>query len=401
MRHAFILALLITMNPAIVIPAFHRPLALNRLLRSLLRADYSQEGHPVPLVLSLEGGASEEVKDLVRGFTWPHGPLEILERSERLGLKNHILACGDLTERFGSVIVLEDDLLVAPGFYAFAREACAFYETDPRIAGTSLYSFLYNEFGGFPFIPMDDGLDLYFVQSGSSWGQTWTHGQWTRFRGWMESDRVAAIPGDVRIPEAVRAWPDQSWKRLFNAYLVDTNTYIAVPRISKSTNMGDEGTHFPCLQTHFATPLPIRPRKLSLPALDDSLSRYDAYFELEPDCLNRAMETPFPDPFSIDLFGIKPIELLAQRPWTLSCRAQPTRGNSSFGLRLMPPELNACYAIEGEFYTWVPSTHLMPRLPVEKRMALRQFFIEKPPLPSTTLERRARAIAALGNPVRP
>lgn len=325
------------MSPAIVIPAYNRPAALRRLLDSLLRADFSNELEPVPLVLSLEGSATEEVRDTAFGMTWPHGPLEILERPSHLGLKAHILTCGDLTKRFDSVILLEDDLVVAPGFYSYAREACAFYDSSDRIGGVSLYSFCYNEFGGFPFLPMDDGQDLYFVQSASSWGQAWTRSQWEAFRRWLETSSTGAIRQDPRIPETVRGWPDSSWKRLFNAYLVDTDRYFAVPRISMATNMGDQGTHFPCVQTHHTAPIPVRARRLALTALEASICRYDAYFELEPECLNQVMTVPFPEPFLLDFHGLKPKELLARAPWCLTVRARGGASTRGFGLRFMPP----------------------------------------------------------------
>lgn len=380
------------MRPAIVVPAFNRPVALRRLLVALLRADYSNEAKPVPLVISLEGNASPDVRALARELIWPHGPLEILEQPAPLGLKAHILACGDLAARFGSVVLLEDDLAVAPGFYAFAREACAVYDADDRIGGISLYAFLFNEFGGFPFLPMDDGLDLYFTQSASSWGQAWTKSQWSAFRIWLDGASDEAINSDLRIPEAVRAWPGQSWKRLYNAYLVDTGRYFAVPRFSMSTNMGDEGTHFQCIQTHHTAPLPVRPRRVRLTSLDESLCRYDAYFELEPECLNSVMSVPFQAPFSIDFHGLKPLGLLARAPWTLTVRAQPGTSIQNFGLRFLPPELNACYQIQGDFFALAPSDKVLPRLIPEKRQALRHFFMEKAPLPPSSLQRRAQAI---------
>ena len=85
------------MRPAIVVPAFSRVAALERLLASLARAHYPDEG--VNLVISLDGGAAPSVAACARAFEFPHGAVEVVEREQRLGLRQHILWCGDQTER--------------------------------------------------------------------------------------------------------------------------------------------------------------------------------------------------------------------------------------------------------------------------------------------------------------
>ena len=204
--------------PAIVLPIYNRPDCLKRLLRSLLSADFSGVDGEIPLVFSLEGGTSPDCRALALETPWPYGPKRVVEQPTRLGVRHHILACGDLTETYGSVIVLEDDLTVSPGFYAFAKQAAEFYTPDPRIGGVSLYAFIFNEYGFFPFVPMDDGNDVYFVQSTSSWGQLWTREQWAKFRGWLrDSEGPKNLASDVRLPQRMREWPESSWKKLYNA----------------------------------------------------------------------------------------------------------------------------------------------------------------------------------------
>lgn len=364
------------MLPAIVLPAFNRPHALKRLLDSILQGEFEDAGGPVPLVISLEGDADPECQALAREVAWPHGPKRVIQHPRHMGLRDHILACGDLSATYGAVVVLEDDLLVSPGFYAFARQAAAFYAQEPRIGGVSLYTFIFNEFGGFPFEPLDDGLDMYFIQSASSWGQVWTADQWAAFRAWL--DAPGALDGlaqDVRLPEEMRGWPDGSWKKLFNAYLVDRGLYFAVPRTPLSTNLCDKGTHFLREWTHYTHPLAIGRRDIRFTGPDASLCRYDAFFELEAESFRKLTGHALPEAFTVDFHGIKPLELLRRMPWALTIRAQKAAQSSfKLGLRLLPPELNARFAISGDFYALVPSDQVMQETPREKTLAIRRFF---------------------------
>ena len=95
-------------HPAIVVVTYNRPDSLMRLLGSLTKARYPVG---VPLIISIDGGDNREkqVVKIAEEFPWPHGKKEVICHEKNLGLRKHILSCGDLTERYDSVIVLEDD----------------------------------------------------------------------------------------------------------------------------------------------------------------------------------------------------------------------------------------------------------------------------------------------------
>ncbi len=50
------------------------------------------------------------------------------------------LQCGDLTEKYDAVVVLEDDLVVAEGFMQYVVAAVEAYKNNDEIAGISLYT---------------------------------------------------------------------------------------------------------------------------------------------------------------------------------------------------------------------------------------------------------------------
>ena len=96
-------------HPAIVVVTYNRPDSLTRLLGSLSKARYPDG---VPLVISIDGGGNRERKVVktAEEFPWPHGKKKVICHEKNLGLREHILSCGDLTERYDSEILLGIDI---------------------------------------------------------------------------------------------------------------------------------------------------------------------------------------------------------------------------------------------------------------------------------------------------
>ena len=136
-----------------------------------------------------------------------------------MGLRKHILACGDLSVEYGSVILLEDDLYVSPFFYEYTQQALSFYENDDIIAGISLYRQPYEETTYHPFEPLCDNSDVFFLQFPSSLGQAWTKKQWQLFKEYYDKD---PDPSAVAVPRKILHWPKTSWKKFFCSYLKNT-----------------------------------------------------------------------------------------------------------------------------------------------------------------------------------
>ena len=123
------------LKPAIVVVAFNRPHSLRRLLRSVRQADFSGYSD-VPLVISIDKGDNQEVLEVAASYVWEHGPKEVIAHDRRLGLRNHIVACGDLSLAYEAVIILEDDLFVSPAFYDFSVQALQYYRGRGELEGS-------------------------------------------------------------------------------------------------------------------------------------------------------------------------------------------------------------------------------------------------------------------------
>src|ERR1041384_3012577 len=154
------------MYPTIVISAYNRPTALKRLLSSLAKAVFPKKNQTC-LIISIDRGeddAYQQVVEIARAFEWAFGPKKVIEQQEHLGLVKHVFFCCGLTQKYDEVIYLEDDLIVSPAFYTYCTQAFNFYQADARIAAISLYSLWFNGYTQQPFMPLEDGTDVFFLQ---------------------------------------------------------------------------------------------------------------------------------------------------------------------------------------------------------------------------------------------
>ncbi len=335
------------MTPAIVVIAYDRPDSLKRLLTSIEKAVYPSGAAP-ELIISIDKSDSDATAGVADQFEYSHGKKTVIKRPERMGLREHVLSCGDLTEDHGSIIVLEDDLFVAPSFYEFSCKALEFAEDDDRIGSVSLYNHLFNVHKREAFAAIDDGYDNWYLQIPSSWGQAYTKKQWQLFRAWYADNKDKDLAG-VSVPANVSGWSDRSWLKYYIVYLIETGKYTLYPRVSYTTNFGDMGTHACKPDTDLQVPISGSkgPLYCRFSTLDRSSAVYDSFFEnirLADDCI-------------VDLYGYKPIDEMisvskndeAARPvkYVLTCASLPYRVVKSFGRSMRPLDANVVYEVEG------------------------------------------------------
>ncbi|MFZ5570354.1 MAG: glycosyltransferase family 2 protein [Thermodesulfobacteriota bacterium] len=325
---------------AVVAVGYNRDKSLLRLLKSLSTADYDNE--KVPLIISLDKSDNQRVVDIANDYHWPFGEKIIKIQAERIGLRNHIIACGNLSFEYGSVAVLEDDLIVSPSFYLYAKNAICKYATVDQIAGISLYSHLWNVNCSRPFIPADDGTDAYFLQFAQSWGQVWSETMWQGFVEWYKTNSGKIYP-EPDLPERVTSWPDTSWLKYFNRYIVKTNRYFVYPKISLTTNFGDRGEHVSEYSSSFQVPLLIGvKKKYTFPDCNSDSICYDVFFERVG--VGKEVGLPEKD-ICMDLYATKGNRQGAT--FWITMEKMNYKIHSSFGLRMRPHEENIFFQIEG------------------------------------------------------
>ena len=336
-----------SVNPVIIIAAYNRPNSLQRLLNSLARADYT--GHDSPtLIISIDYSNNSEVISVAENFVWEFGHKEIIQHSRNLGLKKHIIFCGDLTEKYQSVIILEDDLIVSPAFYNYTCQALNYYQGQANISGISLYSYFYNEYAQVRFMPLDDGFDNYFLQSATSWGQAWTQKQWQDFKNWYKLNEKIPITKQDKIPDKVAGWSDRSWKKYFIKYMILQHKYFVIPRVSLTSNYSEPGANIVHKQEQYHAYLLLRNKKFSFSDLSLSQAIYDAHYELEARSLYKNLPWLAKYDLEFDFYGTKNLtKVTSEYLITIRNSAHPIK---SYSLELIPSELNVAWELPGDFF---------------------------------------------------
>lgn len=322
---------------AIVSVGYNRLASQKRLLTSLLNADYSGY-RDIPLVISIDNGGNKELEDYVDNFEWPYGDKYVIKHKERLGLKEHIFSCGDLTKYFKGIILLEDDIYVAKGFYDYTIQVESYYGNCPQVASIALYA---NEMNGFIWLPMTklkNASDVTAGQAVASWGEAWNTRMWTEFREWLAK---TVIPwDDLDMPHQIKEWK-KAWSKFFDAYMLMEGKYSINPYTSLTTNFSDAGEHGDANNTIVQVSLQQGTKQYTFLPFDQ-LVKYDLYSNnlTLPDVLGIPRED-----ICLDLYGVRPND--KNRRYYLTVRRLPYVLVKSFGLYMRPHELNVIEDIPG------------------------------------------------------
>ena len=322
-------------NIAICAVCYNRKDSLKRLLDSLDRAYYDV---PVTLIISVDKSDTTEVEAFADSFVWRHGEKRVARHEENLGLRRHILSIGDYLHEFDAIVVLEDDIFVAPSFYYFAQECVEKYCDDMDIAGISLYRYPYCLNCMLPFIPMPTDSDVFLMKSAVSWGQVWMREQWFRFKEWYDThhEEFGVLP---HLSVSVCEWPKSSWLKYHIRYCIEQDKSFVVPYTSLTTCFGEPGTHAVKKQTHTQAPMMQGEKKHFV--LNPTVT-YDGFFEAESLYAHLGMTK---EQLCIDLYGTKG-NRMGCRYW-LTREQQPFKVLRSYALEFKPWELNVLNELEG------------------------------------------------------
>lgn len=326
------------MEIAVVVVGYNRPHEMKRLLFSLCRAKYHQ---PCDLIISLDFGKIQ--KDLIEigeNIEWENGKKEIRAFKTNQGLRNHILQCGDYTEKYDAVIVLEDDLVVAENFFQYVIEAVEFYENDTNIAGISLYTHRTNPGNGRPFEAQFGGYDAFFMQYAQSWGQCWTRRMWNCFRNWYNSQ--SSIANDGLIPDYIVGWDDRSWLKYYIRYTVEKGLYYVYPYFSLTTNGSACGEHNTEVTTAYQVPLSCGNITDYRFPREEQAVKYDAYFER---IFDKELVDIYHEKVCIDFYGLR--RTFGDAKILISIQRLDFLVKDKLKLSYRPHELNAILGEEG------------------------------------------------------
>lgn len=242
------------MPAPIVLFVYNRPALTLATLEALKNNVGSEDASLYIFADGAKAGASESAISKIkqtrinaRSQQWCK-EVVIRERADNAGLAASVIS--GLTEIFSKhdrAIVLEDDILTAPGFLSFMNKALEYYKTTDVVAGVSGYSYPCNK-------PVED---IYFLPMGSSWGWgTWKR-QWEQTE--LDASKLLAAIGNENLQQkfdfggfefynmlkAQVAGTINSWAiRFYASFFLRNQLFAYSPKsLVKNIGFGEDATH--------------------------------------------------------------------------------------------------------------------------------------------------------------
>lgn len=229
---------------------YKRPEHTRRVLESLMQCP---EFNDSPLYIFCDGAKKEEdfdkviqAREVVRSMVGAKA--EIIESPTNRGLANSIIfGVTRLCNKYSRVIVLEDDLVVAPQFLNFLNAALDKYQDESTVMQVSGYMFPVPEF-----IDKNEAVFLPFI---TSWGWgTWKRA-WDCFDaqafGWevLETDKQMRLRFNLdgsfnyfNMLKMQMTGEIDSWAIRWYWSVFKMNGYVVFPPSSYVNNIGFDGT---------------------------------------------------------------------------------------------------------------------------------------------------------------
>jgi ubiquinone/menaquinone biosynthesis C-methylase UbiE len=191
----------------------------------------------------------QRVREMIKEIGW--AKVNFVEQKENIGLDKSIRQGVDhVFKKHDKIIVVEDDVQIAPGFYNYMSECLNHFEGNASIAGVTglRYPFPQKAFGDYPY-------DVFFAPRFSSWG--W--GTWRDI--WKKNDfntsnlkrRLQSVEPDVTsagadmkgmVEELKSGSLHGGWDIYCALNVLLNNQYFVWPRKNMVENGGfTDGTH--------------------------------------------------------------------------------------------------------------------------------------------------------------
>lgn len=238
----------------IVLFSYNRLDTLKKTVDSLIKNDLSDRSN-----LFVYSDAAKYRKDIqkvnevrvylktIKGFK----NVEIILSDKNKGLANSIIqGVTEIINKYNKVIVLEDDLLLAPDFLKFMNMALDKYENQPMIYSVSGFMFDVN-------MKKDYAYDVFFTKRHCSWGWAMWKDRWNEIDWHVKdfSDFINSAAqrkafdeiGSDLSESLIKQMNGQinSWAIRCNYHQFKKQTYTVYPLKTKLINIGfgQEATH--------------------------------------------------------------------------------------------------------------------------------------------------------------
>ena len=255
----------------VVLFVYNRPEHTRKTIEALQKNFFARNSE---LFIFSDGPKNEDAKEnvektreyirTIEGFK----NVTIIEREKNLGLAKSIISgVTEIINKYGKIIVMEDDLMSSPYFLQYMNEALVFYEGEEKVI--SIHGYVYPVKGVLP--------KTFFLKGADCWGwATWKRG-WELFeedgqmllaelkkRGLEKEFDFQGTYSYTQMLKNQIAGKNSSWAILWYASAFLNNKLTLYPGKSLINNIGldDQGTH--CgVSDKFSVPLSKEPIKIS------------------------------------------------------------------------------------------------------------------------------------------
>ena len=130
----------------------------------------------------------EKTRKIVKGES-RFRSVQVIESKENKGLADSIIkGVTEVVNKYGKIIVLEDDLVTSPGFLSYMNDALDVYEKENKVMHVSGYMY-----------PVKSILpETFFIKPTSCWG--W--GTWKRAWDYFEKD----VENQIKSIDKMKGW---------------------------------------------------------------------------------------------------------------------------------------------------------------------------------------------------
>jgi hypothetical protein len=158
----------------IVLFVYNRPYHTKQTVESLQKNELASESELFIYSDAVKDGGSvkkvSEVREYIRsigGFK----KVTVIEREKNWGLANSVIdGVTTIVNKYGNIIVLEDDLVTSVYFLQFMNDALFMYKNEPKVA--SIHGYIY---------PINNLPDTFFIKGADCWGWSTWKDKWKIF----------------------------------------------------------------------------------------------------------------------------------------------------------------------------------------------------------------------------
>jgi len=229
--------------------AYNRPLHLRLTVEALKQNELAKKTN---LIIYSDGPKGPQDKAAVRAVRRGIGSIEgfrsvsIIEQARNRGLASSIIeGVTQVVNRYGRIIVLEDDLITSPFFLRYMNEALELYESEEKVI--SVHGYIYSVKEKLP--------PTFFLRGADCWGwATWKRG-WDLFekdgKRLLDELKEKGLTGQFDFNRAYRftrmlkrqaAGKGSSWAVRWYASAFLRERLTLYPGVSLVRHIGNDGT---------------------------------------------------------------------------------------------------------------------------------------------------------------